>query len=118
MLAEVGHPTVVNPDRALRKEAAQRDSPVLTFTRPVPLRERIPAPSTAYPSTPASSRTAAALFSPPEADTTTTSRPHNRWSAMSSAASAKTSGSTMSWSVSVTTALTCSTSHPAHMLVT
>lgn len=45
MLEQVGHPAVVNPDRALRKEAAARDWPVLSFTRPVPLRERIPAPS-------------------------------------------------------------------------
>lgn len=45
MLAEVGHPAVVNPDRALRREAASRGWPVLTFSRPVPLRQRIPAPS-------------------------------------------------------------------------
>lgn len=45
MLETVGHPTVVNPDRALRKEAAARGWPVLTFTRPVSLRNRIPAPS-------------------------------------------------------------------------
>ncbi len=45
MLEEVGHPAVVNPDRALRKEAAVRDWPVLSFSRPIPLRERIPAPS-------------------------------------------------------------------------
>jgi HAD superfamily hydrolase (TIGR01490 family) len=45
MLECVGHPTVVNPDRALRKEAAVRGWPVLTFTRPVSLRDRIPAPS-------------------------------------------------------------------------
>jgi HAD superfamily hydrolase (TIGR01490 family) len=45
MLETVGHPTVVNPDRALRKEAAARGWPVLTFSRPVPLRDRIPAPS-------------------------------------------------------------------------
>ena len=45
MLEEVGHPSVVNPDRALRKEAGLRDWPVLSFSRPVPLRERIPAPS-------------------------------------------------------------------------
>jgi HAD superfamily hydrolase (TIGR01490 family) len=45
MLEAVGHPTVVNPDRALRKEAAARGWPVLTFTRPVSLRDRIPAPS-------------------------------------------------------------------------
>jgi hypothetical protein len=34
---------VVNPDRGLRKEAAARDWPVLTFSRPVPLRDRLPA---------------------------------------------------------------------------
>lgn len=45
MLKTVGHPSVVNPDRALRKEAAARDWPVLTFSRPVPLRDRISAPS-------------------------------------------------------------------------
>jgi HAD superfamily hydrolase (TIGR01490 family) len=45
MLEEVGHPTVVNPDRGLRKEAAARDWPVLTFSRAVSLRDRIPAPS-------------------------------------------------------------------------
>jgi HAD superfamily hydrolase (TIGR01490 family) len=45
MLQAVGHPTVVNPDRALRKEAAGRDWPVLTFSRPVSLRDRISAPS-------------------------------------------------------------------------
>jgi HAD superfamily hydrolase (TIGR01490 family) len=45
MLAAVGHPTVVNPDRALRKEAIARGWPVLTFSRPVSLRDRIPAPS-------------------------------------------------------------------------
>lgn len=32
MLSEVGHPTVVNPDRALRKEAAARDWPVRTLS--------------------------------------------------------------------------------------
>lgn len=45
MLESVGHPTVVNPDRALRKESASRGWPVLTFTKPVSLRDRIPAPS-------------------------------------------------------------------------
>lgn len=45
MLEEVGHPFVVNPDRSLRKEAVTRDWPVLVFSRAVPLRERIPAPS-------------------------------------------------------------------------
>jgi HAD superfamily hydrolase (TIGR01490 family) len=47
MLETVGHATVVNPDRALRKEAAAREWPVLTFTKPVSLRDRIPAPSSA-----------------------------------------------------------------------
>ena len=45
MLELVGHPTVVNPDRALRKESAARGWPVLTFSKPVSLRDRIPAPS-------------------------------------------------------------------------
>ena len=45
MLEEVGHPCAVNPDRALRKEAAVRGWPMLSFSRPVPLRERISAPS-------------------------------------------------------------------------
>jgi HAD superfamily hydrolase (TIGR01490 family) len=43
MLEAVGHPTVVNPDRALRKEAVGRAWPVLTFSRPVSLRDRISA---------------------------------------------------------------------------
>jgi HAD superfamily hydrolase (TIGR01490 family) len=43
MLETVGHPSVVNPDRGLRKEAAAREWPVLTFSRPVPLRDRLPA---------------------------------------------------------------------------
>ena len=47
MLETVGHPAVVNPDRGLRKEAASRGWPVLTFSKPVSLRDRIPAPSTA-----------------------------------------------------------------------
>jgi HAD superfamily hydrolase (TIGR01490 family) len=45
MLEAVGHPSVVNPDRGLRKVAAGRGWPVLAFTRPVSLRDRIPAPS-------------------------------------------------------------------------
>ncbi|MCV7435542.1 HAD-IB family hydrolase [Mycolicibacterium bacteremicum] len=45
MLEAVGHPSVVNPDRALRKEAGVRGWPVLAFTRPVSLRDRLPAPS-------------------------------------------------------------------------
>jgi HAD superfamily hydrolase (TIGR01490 family) len=45
MLEAVGHPNVVNPDRALRREAVERGWPILTFDRPVSLRDRIPAPS-------------------------------------------------------------------------
>ncbi|KUH80085.1 MULTISPECIES: HAD-IB family hydrolase [unclassified Mycobacterium] len=45
MLEVVGHPSVVNPDRALRKEAVARGWPVLNFSNPVSLRDRIPAPS-------------------------------------------------------------------------
>jgi HAD superfamily hydrolase (TIGR01490 family) len=45
MLELVGHPTAVNPDRALRKEAVARGWPVRTFSKPVSLRDRIPAPS-------------------------------------------------------------------------
>ncbi|MFC6010132.1 HAD-IB family hydrolase [Nocardia lasii] len=46
MLAAVGHPTAVNPDRALRKEAAARGWPVLAFSNPVSLWSRFGAPST------------------------------------------------------------------------
>lgn len=42
LLEAVGHPSAVNPDRALRKEAAAREWPVLVFNRPVELRSRIP----------------------------------------------------------------------------
>ena len=41
MLEAVGHPNVVNPDRALRKIAIDRDWPMLTFSNAVPLRERL-----------------------------------------------------------------------------
>ncbi len=37
MLAMVGHPTAVNPDRALRKIAAENDWPIRSFSRPEPL---------------------------------------------------------------------------------
>jgi len=40
MLAAVGHPTAVNPDRGLRRAAAERGWPVLEFARPVPLSAR------------------------------------------------------------------------------
>jgi HAD superfamily hydrolase (TIGR01490 family) len=42
MLAVVGHPTAVNPDRALRRVAADRGWPVMVFRRPVTLRSRFP----------------------------------------------------------------------------
>ena len=42
MLSAVGHPFAVNPDRALRRVAAARGWPVLVFTRPVRLRDRMP----------------------------------------------------------------------------
>jgi HAD superfamily hydrolase (TIGR01490 family) len=42
MLETVGHPSAVNPDRALRREALSRDWPVLVFVKPVRLRDRIP----------------------------------------------------------------------------
>jgi HAD superfamily hydrolase (TIGR01490 family) len=40
MLSAVGHPTAVNPDRALRRAALERGWPVLQFTRPVSMRAR------------------------------------------------------------------------------
>lgn len=42
MLLEVGHPTAVNPDRSLRKEAVTREWPILDFHHPVRLRDRMP----------------------------------------------------------------------------
>ncbi|MCQ8190887.1 HAD family hydrolase [Streptomyces rugosispiralis] len=42
MLESVGHPHTVNPDRALRREAAARGWPVLSFNRPVRLKQRRP----------------------------------------------------------------------------
>lgn len=41
MLAAVGHPYAVNPDRALRRMAAERGWPVLRFSTPVALRARL-----------------------------------------------------------------------------
>lgn len=40
MLEAVGHPCAVNPDRALRKAAAENGWPVLIFSKPVALRQR------------------------------------------------------------------------------
>jgi HAD superfamily hydrolase (TIGR01490 family) len=48
MLEAVGHPHAVNPDRGLRREALEREWPVLEFKQPVALRSRfprLPAPS-------------------------------------------------------------------------
>jgi HAD superfamily hydrolase (TIGR01490 family) len=42
LLETVGHPYAVNPDRGLRREAANRGWPVLVFSRPVSLRQRVP----------------------------------------------------------------------------
>ncbi|MGK2880198.1 MAG: HAD-IB family hydrolase [Mycobacterium sp.] len=61
MLEAVGHPTVVNPDRALRRESAARGWPMLTFSRPVSLRDRIPAPSGAAVATTAAVSVSAIL---------------------------------------------------------
>ena len=44
MLAAVGFPHAVNPDKDLRKEAAARGWPVLVFVKPVALRTRVPLP--------------------------------------------------------------------------
>ncbi|MCF6522574.1 HAD family phosphatase [Streptomyces sp. JJ36] len=59
MLEAVGRPHAVNPDRALRKEAAARDWPVLTFSRPVRLKQRLP--SLSMPSRSALAVTGAAV---------------------------------------------------------
>jgi HAD superfamily hydrolase (TIGR01490 family) len=42
MLESVGHPHAVNPDKELRRVAADRGWPILVFTRPVTLRSRLP----------------------------------------------------------------------------
>ncbi|KUJ67507.1 inhibition of morphological differentiation protein [Streptomyces albus subsp. albus] len=42
MLESVGHPHAVNPDRALRREAVAREWPILSFHRPVRLKQRLP----------------------------------------------------------------------------
>ncbi len=44
MLAAVGHPVAVNPDKELLKIARERDWDVRWFVRPVRLRDRIPRP--------------------------------------------------------------------------
>lgn len=47
MLEAVGHPSVVNADRALRKVALERGWPMLTFSNAVPLRDRLRPPKPA-----------------------------------------------------------------------
>jgi len=44
MLAAVGHPVAVNPDKALRKHAADNDWPVRVFAKPVRASRRVPTP--------------------------------------------------------------------------
>jgi len=60
MLAAVGHPTAVNPDRALRREATARSWPVLTFSNPVSLWARFPSPTPTMAATAAVGLTALA----------------------------------------------------------
>jgi len=44
MLTTVGHPVAVNPDRALRRAAADNDWPVRVFAKPVRASRRVPTP--------------------------------------------------------------------------
>lgn len=41
LLSAVGKPTAVNPDRALRRAAVERDWEIVAFRHPVPLRQRL-----------------------------------------------------------------------------
>jgi len=41
LLSTVGHPTAVNPDRGLRKIAAEKGWPTLAFRHPIPLSRRL-----------------------------------------------------------------------------
>jgi HAD superfamily hydrolase (TIGR01490 family) len=41
LLEAVGHPTAVNPDRGLRRIAAERAWPILEFRHPIPLGQRL-----------------------------------------------------------------------------
>lgn len=45
MMEAVGHPVVVNPDRVLARMAKEREWPVMQFTHPIRLRDRMPVPS-------------------------------------------------------------------------
>ena len=44
MLAAVGHPYAVNPDKELRRVARERGWPILVFAKPVALRRRVKLP--------------------------------------------------------------------------
>jgi HAD superfamily hydrolase (TIGR01490 family) len=44
MLAAVGHPVAVNPDKALRKQAGENDWPIRVFAKPVRASRRVPTP--------------------------------------------------------------------------
>jgi HAD superfamily hydrolase (TIGR01490 family) len=44
MLAAVGNPVAVNPDKALRRAAGERDWPVRVFVKPVRASRRVPSP--------------------------------------------------------------------------
>ncbi len=44
LLCAVGHPVAVNPDKALRRDATERDWPIRVFARPVRAQRRLPAP--------------------------------------------------------------------------
>ena len=44
MLSAVGHPVAVNPDKALRKAAADKDWPIRVFIKPVRASRRVPTP--------------------------------------------------------------------------
>ncbi|MGH1561181.1 HAD family hydrolase [Mumia sp. DW29H23] len=46
MLAEVGHPSAVNPDKALRRVALEEGWPILEFDQPIALRSRVSLDST------------------------------------------------------------------------
>lgn len=62
MLAAVGHPCAVNPDRSLRRLAAERGWPVLDFTKPVRLTERRRLRETRVPTVAVSAAVAAGLL--------------------------------------------------------
>ncbi|MFD4369224.1 HAD family hydrolase [Rhodococcus sp. NPDC058521] len=61
MLEAVGHPTAVNPDRALRKAASENGWAILTFSNPVSLRARLPAAATRTVATTAAVSVGAAM---------------------------------------------------------